>query len=156
VIKITLVGELNPYGGDDYFALYPAPDGCSGHRLCKLVLGMRRDVYLDTFERVNLCEGKWSVKEARVQAESLWTSPDAGRFILLGRKVCDGWRIPFKPFSIFDVFEDTAVLVLPHPSGLNRLWNAETFLRARLAVAAFVPEIAHLLGQAEEASEPCS
>lgn len=25
--KVILVGESNPYGGDDYYALYPHPDG---------------------------------------------------------------------------------------------------------------------------------
>jgi hypothetical protein len=52
--KPLLVGEVNPYGGDPYYALYPAPDGCSGHRLCYLILGMRREDYLESFERINL------------------------------------------------------------------------------------------------------
>jgi hypothetical protein len=45
--KIVLVGESNPYGADPYYALYPAPDGSAGHRLCCLVLGMTRKAEQD-------------------------------------------------------------------------------------------------------------
>ena len=36
--KVVLVGEQNPYGPDPEFALYPAPEGSSGHRLCCQIL----------------------------------------------------------------------------------------------------------------------
>ena len=51
-MKPTLVGESNPYGGNDDYALYPAPNGCSGHRLCLLILGMDPEDYLEAFERL--------------------------------------------------------------------------------------------------------
>lgn len=147
-MKPVLVGELNPYGGDDYYALYPAPDGCSGHRLCQLVLGMHRSVYLETFERVNLCRGKWSVKDARIAAKRL---TDAGRYcVLLGKKVSTAFDTPFDVFEaqFLDAKDGHGgLLVLPHPSGLCRMWNEpDAFVKARAAVAAFCPKIAHLLG----------
>src|SRR6185369_847576 len=115
----TIVGESNPYGADPYYALYPAPDGCSGHRLCCLILGMHRHTYLDTFERVNLCEGRWSMKDARAKAQSLW--PHKGKFILLGVKVARAWEVnPWEPFIQID---GGTTLLLPHPSGLCRLWQ---------------------------------
>lgn len=141
--KPLLVGELNPYGSDPQFALYPAPDGCSGHRLCRLVLGMTRRAYLDSFERVNLCEGRWSMYEASKRMQEYRTHGAA--IILLGAKVSAAFEItPYQPFTLHD---GGKTLVLPHPSGLCRLWNEpRAFERARGLVARVAPEVAHLLG----------
>lgn len=114
--RVTLVGEANPYGSDPYFALYPSPEGSSGHRLCCLILGMARSDYLERFDRVNLCIGQWNAREAAGKAFLL-----VGRkCILLGSKVAKAFAVPFTPFTLFR--RDT-LLVLPHPSGLCRLWN---------------------------------
>ena len=141
----VIVGELNPFGGDEYYALFPEPRGCTGDRLCRLILGMTQDDYLAAFARTNLCSGKWSIKEARIKAKHLWANP--GRFILLGAKVCKAWEAPFVPFEVAD--GDTR-LTLPHPSGLNRFWQTPGAIqRARDAVKAFLsdkPEIVALMG----------
>lgn len=145
--KVLLVGELNPYGADPYFALYPAPDGCSGHRLCKLILGMSRAKYLEAFDRVNLCAGKWSKKDARRAQLEL----TARRYILLGSKVCGAFETPFEPFAVrtwsCGVIGNFRIgLILPHPSGLCRLWSRPGYFKqAREAVAAFAPEVAPLM-----------
>lgn len=136
--KVVLVGESNPYGGDPHYALYPYPEGCSGHRLCFLVLDTSMSEYLQVYDRVNLCAGKWSMREAREKAASL-----SGRYcVLLGSKVSAAFDVPFEPFEAqFPSTEDGGggLLVLPHPSGLCRLWNEPgAFERARLAVAEFV------------------
>lgn len=138
----VLVGEANPYGGDPYYALYPSPDGCSGHRLCCLVLGMTRVAYLRTFDRVNLCPRDWSMKLARAFA----CNNVGKRCVLLGAKVCKAHCVPYVPFTQ-QLFVGEPVLVLPHPSGLCRLWNEPgAFGRAREAVGEFLPEIRELLG----------
>ncbi len=148
IMKPILVGEQNPYGADPYYALYPAPDGCSGHRLCRLILGMSRKSYLEAFDRVNLCDGPWSMPAAKVRAEELIDGGLSGGdeeqpLILFGAKVAKAFGVSYKPFEQFG--ED--ILVLPHPSGLCRLWGeAGAFERARQAVALFAPEVAHLLG----------
>lgn len=144
--KPIIVGESNPYGGDDYYALYPVPDGCSGHRLCCLILGMRRHDYLEAFERTNLVQGKWGMRAARLRAAEL-----RGRLILLGSKVSMAFGVEFMPFSRYREPERD-LLVLPHPSGLCRLWGEpDAFRKARAALADFAPELVHLLGRAEEA-----
>src|SRR6185369_14546902 len=115
------------------------PDGCSGHRLCCLILGMHQDDYLQAFDRVNLCRGKWSIKAARAKTMEL-----PGRLILLGSKVASAFGYPFKPFRLYGHH-----LMLPHPSGLCRLWHEPmAFAGARLAVAELVPEVTDLLGAA--------
>jgi hypothetical protein len=144
--KPLLVGEQNPYGGDPYFALYPSPEGCSGHRLCCLILGMRRAAYLDSFDRKNLCDGKWDMRLARRWAQELRTWP--APIILLGSKVARAFEfVPFEPFTVQD---GGKTLILPHPSGLCRMWNEPgSFARARLFVAQVVPSVSHLLGAAD-------
>lgn len=145
--KPLLVGESNPYGADPKFALYPAPDRSAGHRLATQILDMDRRRYLQTFDRVNLCAAGWSLVEARQRARQITRERDflndapdgAGRsravVILLGAKVCSAFGVPFAPFTEDTTHGDPCVrlLVLPHPSGLSRLWNAVgTYTRARL------------------------
>lgn len=137
--KPIIVGESNPYGGDDYYALYPAPDGCSGHRLCCLILGMQRAAYLEAFERVNLVRGKWSIPAARAAANELTARPNR-KLILLGAKVSMAFGLKFSPFGTYSE-RGCAMLILPHPSGLNRMWGEDGVIqRARDAVLAFAPE----------------
>jgi hypothetical protein len=147
--KPLIVGEWNPYPDkDDAFALYPSPEGCSGHRLCCLILGMRRATYLESFDRCNLVNGeKWTMKAARAKATEL--AEKRPRVILLGSKVCSAFGVPFKPFEVAESPLKFAI-VLPHPSGLCRLWNLDNaFAKARDAVAAFVPEVGPHLGVAD-------
>jgi hypothetical protein len=139
--KVVLVGEQNPYGSDPDFALYPAPDGCSGHRLCCVILGMRRADYLRSFERVNLCDGPWETKTARRRAESL----RGRRVVMLGAKVARAFGAAYDPLMasrLRDVGTKqhfVHFLCLPHPSGRCRTWNEPGMVeRARAAVAEFV------------------
>ena len=146
-MKPILVGESNPYGRDPEFALYPAPQGCAGHRLCCLILGMRRQAYMNAFDRVNLCAGKWSMREARWRAQGLLDGGIDGEspeqpIIILGSKVAAAFDLPFRPFEQFGV----DLLVLPHPSGLCRLWNEPgAFESASAAVVRMVPGLAELI-----------
>lgn len=133
-MKPLLIGESNPYGADPYYALYPSPVGCAGWRLCHTILRMNEDDYLEQFERINLCPSRWSMKVARLRVGDLSQMPR--RQILLGSKVAAAFNVPFVPFEIS---EDGTRLVLPHPSGLCRLWSEpNAFDRARKAVERFI------------------
>lgn len=124
--KPLIVGEMNPYGADPYYALYPSPDGCTGERLCRLILRLKPDDYLAWFDRVNLCEGKWSMPAARARAgELLQESGGRPAIILLGRKVASAFAPDIEPLAPFMVAEDCTpvVVFLPHPSGLCRAWS---------------------------------
>lgn len=114
-MKPLLVGEANPYGGDPFYALYPDPPGCAGHRLCRLVMGLSAQEYLELFDRVNLCRRAWSTKEARV-ATACAIGRD--RVVLLGAKVCKAFDVAYLPCTVAGRF-----VVLPHPSGLCRFWG---------------------------------
>ena len=134
--RVLLVGEANPYGGDPDFALYPSPDGCAGHRLCCLVMGLGRAEYLRRFDRANLCPARWSGRQAKVTAWELWEEAVRLRrpaVVLFGRKVAWAWRRSgaLSPFTVADDW-GVKVACLPHPSGLCREWNVPgAFERAR-------------------------
>jgi len=141
----VLVGELNPYGGDPYFALYCEPPESSGGRLCRKILAIPRHVYLE-FPRYNLCVGKWSAPKARAEAQRIRREQCVGhKLVLLGSKVCGAFGVPYVPCTVqeaLDPGDGTTYVVLPHPSGLSRFWNEPgAFECARAAVQREFPHI---------------
>lgn len=138
--KVLLVGESNPYGSDPRFALYPAPPGCAGARLCA-ILGLTDGEYLRTFDRCNLLVGReWPIAAARRAASDL----TAEYRILLGARVAAAHGLTFEPFcNVQD--NGWRGVILPHPSGRSRLWNywPQAQARARALVLDLV-EVARL------------
>jgi hypothetical protein len=133
-----LVGEANPYGADPEFALYPSPPGCAGDRLCRLVMGLDPDDYLERFDRTNLCPGRWAARQARATAGGIRAARKGGGLVvLLGAKVCAAFGLEFRPFTTIwrhtDLGPaDVCGAILPHPSGLSRAWGRPgAFERAR-------------------------
>lgn len=123
-MKPLLVGEVNPYNVDPQWALWPSPVNSSGWRLCKKILGMSKQSYIRSFERVNLCLGFWSIKNAKEQARLLQKEFD-GPMVLLGSKVCEAFGVAYQPFAVQTSFlgADREILILPHPSGKCFAWN---------------------------------
>ena len=155
-----LIGESNPYGADPEMALYPLPPHASGGRLQRLVMGVRRHRYVE-FERHNLCEEPWRIREARSMAGALTRSSRGRVLVLLGRKVAHAFgEKDTPPFSLVDVGEGerylrrmpsatpphgsswTRLLLLPHPSGLNRQWQQPGAVeRARRILRVVCPDV---------------
>lgn len=138
-MRPLFIGEDNPYGADPRYALYPYPGHSAGGRLCFKILGLTEKEYIKRFDRMNLCDsGKWSTKEAAKRVEALYVERglDPAPFVLLGSKVTKAFKLRFEPFTlawqILGGVERRIIAILPHPSGLNRLWNEENaFARAR-------------------------
>lgn len=139
-----LVGESNPYGARPEHALYPAPAGCAGERLCRVVLGMEPAAYLRAFDRANLLAGqRWSAPQAREAAAKMMSATRVRLYILLGQRVAAAFGaqdglVLWPAFSWRDSLGDRFVL-LPHPSGRCRVWDepgavaqARTVLRIAL------------------------
>lgn len=141
--KVLLVGETNPLSSSLEFALWPAPPNCSGWRLCYRVLNMSSEEYLDTFDRVNLCVGPWSIRTAREAARGL-AAHRSGPIVLLGSKVCEAFGVAFQPLTVQMSLlgPDREVCILPHPSGRSRAWNDPSAAdRARQLVTQMVKRL---------------
>jgi len=139
--RIVLVGERNPYGPAEEFALYCWPEGSAGHRL-RRILGVDEDRYL-AFRRLNLCSGPWDRTAARRSAARLydelaaWTGRPSPVVILLGTKASEAFASLTiasraglaRPCGLSrweigaDALERARWLSLPHPSGLCRAWG---------------------------------
>ena len=149
-----LVGESNPYGADPYFALYPDPRTSAGGRMQRLVLGIKAATYIE-LDRYNLCEGRWSVPVARQRAGELVGQRPEARivFVLLGRKVAAAFGLGDVPvFRVVERAKDstygpvgeawTRLVLLPHPSGRNRMWqDPTTVTRCREVLGPLCPEL---------------
>lgn len=128
-----IVGELNPYSEDDHFALYPRPRRASGFRLATKIMGLTEMEYIRSFDRVNLCHYKWSTRAAKDAADGHWLH-GRNRFILLGAKVSRAFGFDFEPFTR-ETRGGKVFVMLPHPSGLCRVWNeVDAVDRARLVL----------------------
>lgn len=135
--RVLLVGELNPYGSDDRFALYHLPRQASGNRL-RCILGLTDGTY-ENLHKTNLCHVRWSVREARRRATLLMNDESSRPWDLIvacGAKVAaafwyactpEGARVHvtcgFLDVINFGVYNPGQVLYIPHPSGLNRQWH---------------------------------
>lgn len=140
--RVVLVGESNPGCGIPHYALGPLPPTGSGGRLAR-ILGLSDLEYLRAFpRRVNLLTPsayhhpetppKWSAPKARRRAdELLYRTPFGSGLVLLGAKVAAAFRVEYREnlFSVrySQVGSETPrrfwVAVIPHPSGLNRIWH---------------------------------
>ncbi len=162
-MKPLLVGESNPYqeSEDDAmrYALYPAPERCSGWRLCRVIMGLDDRTYLRSFDRIDLCHPKWSLPAARKKAQQLLAARTQGDVVVLcGAKVANAFCVPFEPFTIitgshneYGIFAKydygARLVVLPHPSGLNHAWHQPN----AVARARAVLREAGVLGTPDEA-----
>lgn len=135
-MPLLFVGELNPYGADPYFALYHLPRAASGNRL-REILGLPDHLYAQ-LHKANLCTGRWSMRTARNEAASLELRSDV--VVCLGAKVRTAFNGP-PPFESV-VRDGKTVVTLPHPSGLNRAWDApDARSRARALMRSVAPQI---------------
>lgn len=128
-----LVGEVNPYGANSGYALYPLPENSAGGRLCRLIMRMEPRAYIRRFDRRNLCIGKWQLSAARDEAARITAEvQDNADLVLMGARVCSAFRLKYEPFTIINADDRAVLVILPHPSGLCRLWNEPgAFERAR-------------------------
>lgn len=127
-MRPLLVGMNNPISDDPRHALFPHPEGCSGHFLW-LMLRERvphasRDDYVRTFDRVNLVVGDWTRETGKRAADLLYAREwGSGRtVVLLGEEVRKAFghpRLLVHPQTIGGCIWRQ----IPHPSGRNLWYN---------------------------------
>jgi uracil-DNA glycosylase len=100
--------------------------GSTGRNLCAIA-GWDWDEYLRRTERVNLfvdpIVGKWSPETARRAAHDLLPLFRGRRVIVLGRKVAAAFGLDSAGNYSWMDFAGGRVMLVPHPSGRNRMWN---------------------------------
>lgn len=131
-VRPMLIGMNNPLSSMVGHELFPAPEGCTGHRLWVMLneaSGGRilRKQYLDRFERRNLVTGQtWSKTLGRQRASEITSEVfGTGRKIaLFGKEVhrAFGFKIEGVDLTQIDAMGCTWWCV-PHPSGRNLWYN---------------------------------
>jgi len=146
VATVLLVGELNPFGADPYYALYFLPRTSSGNRL-RRILGLSDVDYMRRCSRVNLCDRRWDLKAARDRVALLLAERSETVFVMLGAKVRQAANhLPASPFTMFSLCLASGgrrhLVSLPHPSGLCREWDKPGAVeRARELLRQVAPEV---------------
>jgi hypothetical protein len=125
-----LIGMCNPVSQEPGHELYPHPDGCTGHRLWKMLQErlphVSRRHYLETFERRNLvCGVAWNRALGRAEADRIYAELWGSRrtVVLLGEDVRRAFghpRLLVEP----QVIGGCTWRQLPHPSGRNLWYNS--------------------------------
>lgn len=143
--RVTIVGELNPFGANPRMALYHLPRTSSGNRL-RVIMGLS-DVEYNKLRKLNLCIGKWDSVRAKAYAAACVigakeSSEVHDLIILLGAKVRAAFGVPNKEFWWEEQGGNTTLVTLPHPSGRNPVWNnPNTVAKARKLLQQHAPSI---------------
>lgn len=127
----VLIGMNNPVSSDPAHALYPSPEGCTGHRLYEMlksrVPAATRSDYLRRFDRRNVVSLRmFDAKLAREGAAKLDQEFFAsGRtIVLLGADTIKAFGLP--PLLIHpQIIGGSTWRQIPHPSGRNLWYNDE-------------------------------
>ncbi len=136
-MRPLLVGMVNPLSSDPRYALWPAPSGSAGDRLCRLfeeATGASRHDYLRAFDRTNLLPSvyaaRWDSAAARDAAVLLRLGIGGRTVVLLGDAVRRAFRVPRGEAGVAQTIDAATVYCLPHPSG-RCLWYNDSENRTR-------------------------
>lgn len=130
-LKPILIGMNNPVSTRPGHELYPAPMGCTGHRLWEMLYartGASMRDYLDVFERRNLVRGlEWDMLGARARAFEVATElMGSGRtVVLLGQEVYKAvaYSVALPKILVHpQVSWGVTWRQIPHPSGRNTFY----------------------------------
>jgi hypothetical protein len=131
-MRPVILGMNNPRSDDPDHALWPHPNGCTGHRLWQMLSSADPSVtierYLLAFDRRNLLRTReWNAEAGRMVAGRLLMNAEfMGREILvLGDEVRKAFELPKEPLGVVKMYNATWWQI-PHPSGLNRFYNSES------------------------------
>lgn len=149
-MRPVLLAMNNPLSSDPEHALYPWPEGCTGHRLWMMLttyaiewhsVALSQHDYLRAFERRNLLSRReWSARDARAAATELTPLLYLRRVVVLGastakalelrRREWGAWTTAtdcdpglFGNVKVVQLPKSFDYCVLPHPSGRCREYN---------------------------------
>jgi len=123
----VFIGMTNPLSDDPARALWPQPDGCTGHRLWLMATagtGISQEEWIEMTDRRNLCIGEWDRRRAMARGAELAQELADRTVVLLGVDAVGCTRILDEP--LLTPLEWSPLrrwTMIPHPSGLNRWYN---------------------------------
>jgi hypothetical protein len=130
-MRPVLIGMNNPISSEPKHALFPAPEGCTGHRLYEMlrsrVPDATRGQYLAKFDRRNLVSSRMYDKHMARSAATVIEQEffGSGRtIVLLGADVAAAFQIP-RLLLHPQVIGGSTWRQVPHPSGRNLWYNDE-------------------------------
>ena len=119
-----IVGESNPYPCAPLAPDFPNSSGARLLRMINEAGTMYLSEYEHAFDRRNLCRRNWSDRVAERSGRILRGELKEGDVVvLLGHKVRRAVGVP--PVDTFGtlILHGVTFYCVPHPSGLNRLYN---------------------------------
>ena len=121
----ALLGMNNPISSDQRLALWPAPEGCTGWRIWKMLnerTGATRSQYTKRFLRLNACSDRVWSRPSRERVAELLTQLRGHEVVVFGESVRRALGIPKELMLPHrDEVHDITWRQLPHPSG-RCLW----------------------------------
>lgn len=127
IVHGIVIGENPGPNTHPDLPLFPDPPTSSAGRLLAMS-GLKAGEYLGGLYRRNLVDHhEWSWSEARETARELLTAlfdqPKNLRVVLCGLKVAKAFDAPGDFWDPFRLDTRQTAVVIPHPSGMNRLYN---------------------------------
>jgi len=128
MLKSIIIGQAPHKSAAENFR--PLIDGKCGYKLAE-ICEIKHEEYAQIFETTNLINkymGKYGkgdifpIKKARKKAQELWLKLDYDIIILAGKSVANAFNIKAEYFQRIKI-EDREIVIIPHPSGINRWWN---------------------------------
>lgn len=148
-MRPILVGVNNPVSSDPAHALFPYPEGCTGHRLLEMlrtrIPEATRGQYLSRFDRRNVVSSKvFDRKMAQKGAADLFSEffGSSRTIVLLGADTAAAFGIP-RLLIHPQMIGGCTYRQIPHPSGRN-LWYNET--ENRLLVSMLLEDLFNAAG----------
>lgn len=135
----------NPLSLDPEHALFPAPAGCTGHRIFRMLEehnpGLLRAEYLRVFDRRNMLTAvKWNKGAARVAAPGVWSRLVGRQVVILGSEPRLALGLPRAGEVYWREDDGVRWCSLPHPSG-RCLWYNDRV--NRLCAGLLLDELYH-------------
>jgi len=131
---IYILGERPGPNTDPSVALYPHTTTGAAARLHRL-LGLSQAEYLASTSRLNAVDDKSSTASsvARQRVEEFLLSASQNPFIVLGKSAIKAMPAKYRKMEFGEIKDN--VLLLPHTSGVNRVWNDPDFAAKMQQVA---------------------
>jgi len=133
MLKSVIIGQAPHKSAVKNFR--PLIDGKCGYRLSE-TCGIEHEEYAQIFNTINLIDeymgksGKgdyFPLKLAKEKASQIWPDLDSKYdiVILAGKSVANAFGIKAEYFQWIKI-NDINLVVIPHPSGVNRWWNDDS------------------------------